>query len=154
MAQCFRKLPVLPGHCKQAGIIIGETVTVCIVNGSDTVCLLIALNKTGAVVNMVYGADTSEELLSHLTDTHSTTVFTLNTYLNKSVTLANKANLKRIIVTNITMETALLTRLAAQLFKRIKPKMKVQKMSFLVAARYMLWLIKLYYGRIHPLIAL
>lgn len=118
----FQRIDSMAGSLQAAGIGIGETVTVCMVNGPYTVCLLFALNKIGAVANMVYGADTPEELLTHLIDAHSTTVFTLDMFLDKFVAIADKANLKRIIVTNITMEMAPLTRLAAQLFKGMKPK--------------------------------
>lgn len=120
--EMFQRIDSMAGSLQAAGISVGETVTVCMVNGPDTVCLLFALNKIGAVANMVYGADSPEELLTHLTDAHSTTVFTLDMFLEKFIAIADKANLKQIIVANITAEMAPPTRIAAQLFKGMKPK--------------------------------
>ena len=67
----FQRIDRMAGSLQAAGIGVGEAVTVCMVNGPDTGCLLFALNKIDAVANMVYGADTSEELLTHLTYAHS-----------------------------------------------------------------------------------
>ena len=118
----FERIDQMAGCLQAAGISEGEIVTICMINGPDTVCLLFALNKIGAIANMVYGADTPATLKRHLMDAKSTVVFTLDMFQEKFASIADEANLKRIIVTNITAEMAPMTRIAAQWFKKMKPK--------------------------------
>ncbi len=118
----FEKIDQMAGCLQAAGIGVGEIVSVCMLNSPDTIYLLFALNKIGAVANMLCGMDPSEEILKHLMDVHSTVVFTLDLFQDKFAAIADQTNLKQIVVTNLTAEMAPMTRIAAQWLKGMKPK--------------------------------
>ena len=118
----FNKIDEMAGTLQNIGIKENEVVTVCMVNAPDTVCLLFALNKIGAVANMVYGADSEEELSQHILDANSKIAFILDMFQDKFLSIADKCGLSKIVVTNITACMAPLTRIAAQIFKGLKPK--------------------------------
>lgn len=120
--QMFRQINRMAGALEKSGIKVGEVVTVCMVNAPETAFLIFALNKIGAVANMVYGADTPQELLKHLTDANSTTVFTLDMFQDKFKEIADEAKLKRIIVTNITESMSVFNRIGARILKGMMPK--------------------------------
>ncbi len=126
----FERIDQMAGCLQAAGIGVGESVSVCMLNGPETVLLLLALNKIGAVANMVCGMDETEDILRYLTDAHSTVVFTLDLFQDKFAAIADQANLKQIIVTNITAEMAPLTRIAAQWLKGMKPKALLENGRF------------------------
>ena len=119
--EMFRQIDRMAGALEASGVQVGEVVTVCMVNAPETAFLLFALNKIGAVANMVYGADTPEELQKHLLDANSTLVFTLDMFQEKFAAIADSAKLKKIVVTNITESMSPLTRMGARVLKGMKP---------------------------------
>ena len=119
--QMFRQIDYMAAALETMGVQIGEAVTVCMMNAPETVSLIFALNKIGAVANMVYGADSPEELQKHLVEANSTLVFTLDMFQDKFAAIADKAKIKRIVVTNLTESMSSLTRMGARLFKGLKP---------------------------------
>ncbi len=118
----FNKIDKMAGVLQNAGIMKNEVVTVCMVNSPDTVCLLFALNKIGAVANMVYGADSEEELREHILDANSKIAFILDMFQDKFLSIADECGISKIVVTNITACMAPVTRIAARMFKGLKPK--------------------------------
>lgn len=66
--QMFEQISRMAGTLEAEGVKEGDVVTVCMINAPETVCLLFALNKIGAVANMVYGASTPEELKKYITN--------------------------------------------------------------------------------------
>lgn len=120
-AKMFEKIDYMASALETAGIQVGEAVTVCMLNAPETVCLLFALNKIGAVANMVYGVDPPEELQKHLLDANSRFVFTLDMFQEKFISIADNAKLKKIIVTNITESMSFFTKVGARLLKGMKP---------------------------------
>ena len=119
--EMFRQIDRMAGALEASGVQVGEVVTVCMVNAPETAFLLFALNKIGAVANMVYGADTPEELQTHLLDANSTLVFTLDMFQEKFAAIADSAKLEKVVVTNITESMSPPTRMGARLLKGMKP---------------------------------
>ena len=120
--EMFSQISIMAGTLEHYGVKKGDVVTVCMVNAPETVCLMFALNKIGAVANMVYGASTPEELKKYITDVNSTLVFTLDMFQEKFVQIAEDAKLKKVVVTNITESMSFANRIGARLFKGLKPK--------------------------------
>lgn len=120
--EMFRQISIMAGTLEHYGVKKGETVTVCMINAPETVCLMFALNKIGAVANMVYGSSTPEELKKYIIDVKSTLVFTLDMFQEKFVQIAEDAKLKKVVVTNITESMSFANRIGARLFKGLKPK--------------------------------
>lgn len=119
--QMFDQISFMAGVLEAEGVKEGDVVTVCMINAPETVCLLFAINKIGAVANMVYGVSTPEELKKYITDVKSSIVFTLDMFQEKFVSIADEINLKKIVVTNLTESMSPLNRMGARLLKNMKP---------------------------------
>lgn len=98
--QMFQEISHLAGTLEKEGIKEGDVVTVCMINSPETVFLLFALNKIGAIANMVCGLNTCNELLKCITDVDSKFVFTLDTFQDKFEQIADKIQVKKIVVHN------------------------------------------------------
>lgn len=62
----FERIDTIASALERIGVGEGDIVTVCMINSPETICLMFALNKIGAVANMVYGVSTEAELKSTL----------------------------------------------------------------------------------------
>lgn len=119
--EMFQQISRMAGALEGVGIHEGDVVTVAMINAPDTVCLLFALNKIGAVANIVYGASTPKELKKYILDVKSSFVFTVDMFLEKFVAIADEAKLKKVVVTNLTEWMSPFNRLGARLLKGMKP---------------------------------
>ncbi len=119
--QMFEQISRMAGILESEGVREGDFVTVCMINAPETVCLLFALNKIGAVANMVCGANTPEELKKYITDLGSSLIFTIDIFQEKFVQIADEANIKKIVVTNLTQSMSFTNRTGARLLKGMKP---------------------------------
>ena len=97
----FEKINLYASVLENEGIKKGEIVTVCMINSPETIYLLFALNKIGAVANMVCGAETVNELRASICDAHSMRVFTLDLFQDKFLEIADGVGLEQIIVTHL-----------------------------------------------------
>lgn len=129
-AAMFRKIDYMAGVLEGNGVQAGEIVTIAMLNGPDAVCLFLALNKIGAIANMVYGTDPSEELRRHLINSKSQVVFTLDIFQDKFLQIAEEVGLKTIVVTNLTACMSAPTRVIARLVKGMKPLSLPQNKRF------------------------
>lgn len=127
----FAEISLVSGALERLGIEQGNTVTIAMINSPETIYLLFALNKLGATANMVYGSSTPEELKKYLIDAGSTVVFTLDMFQEKFEAIAEDANLRHIVVTNLTQSMPLVMRLGGQYLKGMKPKRLPQNSKFL-----------------------
>jgi len=119
--QMFCEISYIAGTLEQEGIKEGDIVTVCMVNSPETIFLVFALNKIGAIANMVYGGSPSGELKQNITDCKSTIVFTLDIFLQKIVEISEDIAIEKIVVANIAKSMSLLNKFAARMFKGMKP---------------------------------
>ena len=119
--QMFEQISFMAGVLESEGVQEGDVITVCMINAPETVCLLFAINKIGAVANIVYGASTSEDLKKYITDVNSSLVFTIDMFQEKFVSIADEAKLKKVVVTNLTESMSILNCLGARLLKGMRP---------------------------------
>ena len=119
--QMFQEISYIAGTLEDNGIKEGDIVTVCMINSPETIYLIFALSKIGAVANMVYGASTSEELKKYILDVKSKIVFTLDLFQDKFAQIAGKTQLEKIVVAGSTDSMSLTNQIGARLFKGIKP---------------------------------
>lgn len=99
--EMFEEISRLAGILAREGIKEGDIVTIAMINSPETVFLFFALNKLGAVVNMVYGQSTPEELKTYLLTTKSTVAFTLDMFQDTFAQIADEAGLERIVVASL-----------------------------------------------------
>jgi len=118
----FKQIALIAGGLERAGVKAGDVVTVAMINSLETIMLMFALNKIGAVANMVYGSSTAEELKKYIEDAKSTMVFTLEMFQDKFAEIADKAHINTVVVTNITRSMSPANRFGARYIKGLKPK--------------------------------
>ena len=108
------------GALEKIGVKSGDTVTICMVNSPETIILLFAINKLGAVANMEYGASEPSELQSHIINSGSHIVFTLDIFQEKYLQIADSANIDLIVVTSLTHSMSFFNRICAKYFQKQK----------------------------------
>lgn len=117
----FQEISYIAGVLEDNGVKEGDIVTVCMINSPETVYLIFALNKIGAIANMVYGSSTCEELKKYILDVKSKIVFTLDLFQDKFERIAGETQLEKVVVAGSTDSMSLANQIGARLFKGIKP---------------------------------
>lgn len=134
--EMFDRISHMAGVLEAEGVCEGDVVTICMINGPDTVCLLFALNKIGAVANMVYGTGSIRELKKQLLDAKSEFVFTLDIYQEKFLDIAEEVGLRKVIVTNLTEEMSPMNRMGAYTLKGMQPLPLPEDVRFCAWTRF------------------
>lgn len=96
--EMFQEISYLAGTLEWSGVKEGDIVTICMINSPAAIFLLFALNKIGAVANMVCGLNTCKELKKCITDVNSKIVFTLDTFQDKFEQLIDEIQVEKIVV--------------------------------------------------------
>lgn len=117
----FQTISYLAGTLEDIGIQKGDIVTVCMINSPETIYLIFALNKIGAVANMVYGSSTCEEMKKYILDTKSKVVFTLDLFQDKFREIADEVQLEKIIIAGSMDSMSFTNRIGARLLNGVKP---------------------------------
>ena len=87
-----------------AGIREAERVTICMPNVPQAVIMFYAVNRIGAVANMVHPLSAVEEIAFFLNTSGSSAALTLDQFYHKFEAVADKINIKTLIVTGIDDE--------------------------------------------------
>ncbi len=82
---------------KQSGIKNGDIVTIMLPNCPNVLISLYALNKLGAIANMVHPLSSEEEILFSIESTKSKQVIMLNTFYEKIENIKDKLTCEKII---------------------------------------------------------
>ncbi len=127
----FEDIDYVAGSLENIGIKEGDIVTVCMINSPETITLMFALNKIGAVANMIYGVSTPDEIKKYLLDTNSSIVFTLDMFQEKFVEIINEVKINKVIVANLTQSMSVANRIGARMLKGMKPKVLPKDKRFI-----------------------
>ena len=87
-----------------AGIREGERVTICMPNVPQAIITFYAVNRIGAVANMVHPLSAVEEIAFFLNTSNSAAALTLDQFYPKFEAVADKINIRTLIVTGIDDE--------------------------------------------------
>ncbi len=117
----FENIDYVAGSLENIGIKEGDVVTVCMINSPETISLIFALNKLGAIANMIYGVSTPDEIKKYLTDTNSTFVFTLDMFQDKFLEIIDEVKIDNVIVASLTQSMSFVNRFGARFLKGMKP---------------------------------
>ncbi|MBP3389237.1 MAG: AMP-binding protein, partial [Clostridia bacterium] len=105
-----------------AGIGRGDVVTICMPNCPQAVYLFYAINRIGAVANMVHPLSAPEEIAFYLNDSNSRMIATLDLFVHKLDVVAGKLSRDlRVVVSSIGEELAPLTAVGYYLTRK-KPE--------------------------------
>ena len=117
----FMAIEQVASALERLGIKQNDIVTVCMINSPETIVLMFALNKIGAIANMIYGADTPAEIKRHINDAGSSYVFILDMFQGKILDIINDTKIKKVIVANLLQGMSFINRAGAAILKKMKP---------------------------------
>lgn len=94
----FREVDRCAYSLKCMGIQSGDIISLCTAGTPESIYLLLAANKLGAVCNFVNPFFTEEQLLSRINETHSKVLFVLDSFYKQIQPVINKLNIGKIII--------------------------------------------------------
>ncbi len=116
----FKSVDIVASAMENIGVHERSIVSVCMLNSPETIYVILALNKLGAVANMLYGMDTPLEIKQHLIDAESRFVFTLDLFQDKIAESMDGTPVEKVIVSSLTQEMSLISKTGAKLLGKIK----------------------------------
>lgn len=103
------------------GVRQNDIVTICMINSPETIVLMFALNKIGAIANMVYGADAPAEIKRNINNAGSAYVFVLDIFQEKILSILGDTQVKKVIAANLVQGMSLANKIGAAVLKKMKP---------------------------------
>lgn len=103
------------------GVKQGDIVTICSLNTPECIYMLYALNKLGAVANMIYSIETAENIRDRIKEVQSTILLTLDIFQQKLLQILDETDIKTVIVSNLTQSMSVSSKLGARYIKKMKP---------------------------------
>lgn len=116
----FALIERVASSLENIGVKERDIVTVCMINSPETIVLMFALNKIGAIANMVYGADTPADIKRHINNADSSFVFVLDLFQDKILSIINETKVKTVVVANLLQGMSFINRTGATLIKKMK----------------------------------
>lgn len=87
--------------CAQ-GVRPGDRVTICMPNTPQAIILFYAINRMGAVANMIHPLSGEEEIVHYINDSHSVLCLTLKQFYPKFERIRDRLTLKTLLICDIT----------------------------------------------------
>lgn len=123
-AELKNKIELVAKALKELGINEGDTVSVCLPNMPEAVYLFYAINKVGAVANMLDPRNSNVEFLRLLNEADTTYLFAMDTAVENFADVITEAKLKGVIAISVIESLPLLIRkLATVKNKSLKAKL-------------------------------
>lgn len=120
--ELFEMIEKVAGALIEMGVKSGDVVSVCMINSPETVFLIYALNRIGAIANMISGFSENDELIKYINDVKSSILFVLDIFLDKILSIIDKVELKKVVVSNLTESMGMIYKIGARTSKGMKPK--------------------------------
>ena len=116
-----------------AGVKRGDTVSVCMLTMPETVCIFYALNKIGAVCNLIEPRTNPTRIRDHINNSKSKMLFVVDVFVGKINEIINELNVDKIVIVPLANSMPLATKIGFKLTKGRKlPKPAEDK-------RYISW---------------
>ncbi len=87
--------------CAQ-GVQPGDRVTICMPNTPQAIILFYAVNRMGAVANMIHPLSAAEEIVRYVNDSGSTLCMTLLQFYPKLESIRDRLHLKKLLICDVT----------------------------------------------------
>ncbi len=94
----FRRVDDCAKALKANGVKRKEIVSICMPNTPEAVIMLYAINKIGAVANMIHPLSSEEEIKHYLNETNSRYVLAIDASVSKLQNIIRATNIKKVIV--------------------------------------------------------
>ena len=99
------------------GVKEGDIVSLCTVTTPETIYALYALNKLGAISNMVDPRTSADELVRYIQESNTRVLMTIDAALPKIVSLLEKTDISKVIVVSPSYSMPLIFKLVYRLTK-------------------------------------
>ena len=86
---------------KQLGVKAGECVSICMPNTPEAIISFYAVNKIGAIANMIHPLSSENEIKYYLNLTDSKYIITIDLAFNKIFHIAKKTKIKKAIIVSV-----------------------------------------------------
>ena len=100
-AQLADRIDLCARSLKALGIEEGDKVTICMPNTPQAVYLFYAVNRIGAVANMIHPLSAEGEIAFYLKSSESVAALTLSQFYPKFAAIADKVRLKTLIIAGV-----------------------------------------------------
>lgn len=134
-AELKNKIELVAKSLKELGINEGDTISVCLPSIPETVYLFYAINKVGAVANMLDPRNSNAEFLRLLKESDTTYLFAMDTAVENFADVIKEAKLKGIIAISVIESMPLLIRKLAT----VKDKSLKANLTQLKSENLMSW---------------
>lgn len=84
------------------GVKPGDRVTICMPNTPQAIILFYAVNRTGAVANMIHPLSGEEEIVDYINNSHSVMCLTLLQFYPKFAHIRDRLQLKTLLICDVT----------------------------------------------------
>jgi len=129
----FYHIDLIASALVKHGIRKGDIVSICMLNSPETIYLIYALNRIGAVANLISGFDSDKEIVNHICNSNCPILFTLDIFEKRILSLIDQTEINCVVVSNLTQSMSAVKKFAARNFKGMKPE------SLLSDKRFMSW---------------
>lgn len=121
--EMFRKVDRIAAALTAIGVTKGDIVTLMVLNDPNAICTFYALNKIGAVANLISGQKLDETIIKSINLTETKYIFALDFFINKIEAIKDKIpNIQKIIISNVTDNMPFFKQKAARMVKKLSPK--------------------------------
>ncbi len=121
----FHEIDLCARALKSQGIREGDVVTICMANTPEAVISFYAVNKIGAIANMLHPLSAEEEIKSSLISTHSVMLITINLSYKKVKNIIDETDVYKTVIVSASDSMPLFLRLGyniTQGYKIATPK--------------------------------
>ena len=120
--ELFHKINQAANAFKSQGIRQGDVVTICMPNTPEALIAFYAINKIGAIANMIHPLSGEQEIKEYLTSTHSVMLIMIDICYEKVKNIIKETDVYKTIVTSATDSMNFLLNFGYQIIQGYKVK--------------------------------
>ncbi len=115
--QLFSRIHSAANSFSALGVQVGEIVSICMLTMPETTYTIYALNKLGAVSNLIEPRTNAERIKDRINAVHSRFLVVVDVFLPKILQIVDQTNLEQIIVVPLAQSMPIHTKIVFQLTK-------------------------------------
>ena len=115
--QLFSSIEITVKAFTASGVKTGDVVSLCMLSMPKTVYSIYALNRLGAVCNIIEPRTNADLIKERIKSANSTVLIVVDIFLNKIINIANETSLERVVVVPLSNSMPYFTKVAFSLTK-------------------------------------
>ena len=110
--QLFSSIEITAKAFTASGVKTGDVVSLCMLSMPETVYSIYALNRLGAVCNIIEPRTNADLIKERIKSANSTVLIVVDIFLNKIINIANETSLERVVVVPLSNSMPYFTKVA------------------------------------------